>query len=379
MGIVILTLLVSFRPGVPTAAWFVEKDNPVRIRVVDKTVPHPNYREHAALFWVLNHEKTQPPDFERPWTLDRDYVGYYPDPDEKCYGSYIPLDEDYLTEIDLLYIADAYGVYTLDMVGCSELKAALDYSKVIKGGFTLDEVKVIEAFAERGGMVIGEFNTFASPTHGEPRERLENLFGVRWTRWAGRYFEELSSIDDVPVWARRNWLKQYGVPWRFKGPGFLLVHEDERLFVLESPSEAAVEGMKIRNLEMFDQVLMGTKNDTPFLYWFDIVEALPETEVLAEYELEVTAKGLRELRKFGVPARFPAVSRVSRSPLRVYLAGDMSDARVPVAPYYWADWFKAVRTALIKSDDEYQRVFMWESYFPLEANLLDIARASLGY
>ena len=362
----------------PSAIWYVTPNKDVRIRVVDKTVPHPNYREHATLFWLLNHLKTSPPGHDGKWVVDRDYVGYHPTEGSECVGTREPLVAGDLFQIDLLFVADTYGVYTLDIEGCLEQKAALDYSREQFGGFADEEAALITEFAARGGMVFGEFNTFASPTHGSARRALEDLFGVRWTLWSGRYFEDLANEDDVPVWARRNWLKQYGEPWAFTGPGFLFTHEDETLFVLEAADDVATGGLLIHNVAPRDPLLRGTYDTTPFLYWFDVLEASPDVEILSEYRMRTTPAGRKKMRQFGVPLIFPCVLRASTDPLRLYFAGDFSDNLLVTSPYNLAGWAWARREGFLGRDVETEKAFFWRYYVPLVGNALSVAEASLG-
>jgi len=359
--------------------WLLAPENRLRIRVVDKTVPHPTYREHASLLWLLSHEKTTPPGYHRPWVLGRDYVGYYPDETNKCFGTHEKLTEKHLEDIDLLYLADVYGVYTLDMEGCPESKPALDYSGLIFGGFDELEADLIERFVHRDrGMLVAEFNTFASPTHGAARFRLSVLLGVVWTDWSGRYFESLADKEDVPVWARRLYQRQYGQPWKFKGPGFVFVNEDERIFVLRAPEETSVGGAMIHNVATDDPLLAGTQSREPFLYWFDVVIPLSQTEVLAEYRMLVNAAGAEKMAAFKIPTTFPAVIRASKHPLRLYFAGDFADNRAAGGPHFLAGWTWLGRHGLLGGDVEYEEAFHWRYYVPLIRNLLRIAEESLG-
>jgi len=362
----------------PSAIWYVTPTKSVRIRVVDKTVPHPNYREHAGLFWLMNHLKIRPPGHNGEWEVARDYVGYHPTEGSECTGTENDLVADDLFQIDLLFVADTYGVYTLDIEGCFEQKAALDYSHELFGGFDEAEANLIAEFTSRGGMLIGEFNTFASPTYGAARRILEDLFGVRWTLWSGRYFQDLANEDDVPVWARRNWLKQYHEPWEFEGPGFLFTHEDERLFVLEAAQDVAPGGLLIHNVAPKDPLLSDTWDSTAFRYWFDVLEVPSDAEILAEYRMRTTPAGRKKMEAFGVPQIFPCVVRSSQAPLRLYFAGDFSDNLLVTSPFNIAGWAWARREGFLGRDVESDKAFYWRYYVPLLGNALRMAEASLG-
>ena len=360
----------------PTEIWKLLPEREIRIRVVDKTVPHPNYREHGSLFWSLNHEKTSPIGHDRPWLIDKDYLGFYPERiREDGRGTHLPLFPGDLKQIDMLYIADVYGVYVLDYEEKDKYKAALDYSHLIAGGFEVYETLIIEEFVKRGGMLVGEFNTFASPTHGKARKKLEELFGVRWTLWSGRFFDDLSQIEEVPVWARRNWEVQYRTPWEFEGPGFLIVHEDERLFVLEQDLDVTLSQIKIHHLMPDDELLKKVTDGIKYYYWFDILTPMKDTEVLSEYRLDLTDSGRKKMKEFGVPEKFPAIVRVSKDPLRLYFAGDFADNVVPKLPYDMVH-------AMIEETDGtfgvgFEGAFFWRLYIPLLRNVLDYAEKAI--
>jgi hypothetical protein len=60
IGIFLVRLFVFSCASSPVR-WYLKAESPWRVAVVDKTVPHANYREHGALFWVLRHEKISSP------------------------------------------------------------------------------------------------------------------------------------------------------------------------------------------------------------------------------------------------------------------------------------------------------------------------------
>ena len=98
----------------------------------------------------------------------------------------------------------------------------------------VDSKKDAAALAEtRGGTLIAEFNTFASPTRSAAVDVMESTLGVRWTHWIGRYFPRLEDTDEVPPWMRDNWEREWDDTWTFEGPGFVLLYEDAHVEVLE--------------------------------------------------------------------------------------------------------------------------------------------------
>ena len=371
--LVILILIIVITS--PLWIWYLKPKNAWRIRVVDMTAPHPNYREHESLFWVFKHNKVMVPGEDRLFREDVDYIGYYPELSnyEQRRFTTRRLTREDLVGIDMLYLSDAYGVYVGDYEGYhgEEWIAHLDYSPLIYGGFDDEESQIIETFSQSGRAVVGEFNSFAEPTHMSARERLQKLFGLEWSGWVGRFFEDLADTKyAVPHWAPRLWRIHYNEEWKFKGPGWLFVHEDTRIFVLEEPSEAAPFALKIKDIKE-DPVMKDVFGDVPFHTWFDVNKPLPGTEVLANYHLNVTKKGKEELDKFGIPTIFPCVARASSSPLVLYLAGDFSDLRPPEAPYFVSGypWFK--RIGRFSEHYRDQTAFYWQFYVTLMSNILD--------
>lgn len=353
----------------PALVWWLLPENPLQVVVMDATVPHPTYREHESLSWILNHARTSPPP-GRPWTVDRDYVGYYP---ERLDASGSPvrdrLSARHLEGADLLYVADTYGVYTEDLEDPHKVRTALDYSERIWGGFNEEETQVILDFARRGGHVVGEFNTFASPTSGQARQDLQGLFQADWTEWSGRYFEELSDVTEVPEWARRHYQKHYQEPWTFQGPGWMLSHEDSRILVLQPHIHVGSRGVRITDVDRTHPLMKDVDDDVPFAFWFDVVTPRPGARVLARYRMDVTEAGRQELARFGLEPEFPAVVLASDAPLALYMAGDFSDNHLDRGPYWIAGWANFRSLGGSRSTD--QRGFFWSFQVPLVEAILD--------
>ena len=55
---------------------------------------------------------------------------------------------------------------------------------------------------------------------------MEELFGVRWSRWIGRYFSELGNPEEVPQWMRDDYEREWNRPWLFTGPGWVLMQDE---------------------------------------------------------------------------------------------------------------------------------------------------------
>lgn len=342
-----------------------------RTLVVDKTVPHPDYREHQALLWILNHTKAANQAGKRIWRPDKDYLGFYPEKfvaSDSVYSS--NLEHDHLVGIDLLFVVDTYGVYVDDYKSLEEYQTHQDYSKKIFGGLDEKEVDTIVDFVQKGGSLVAEFNTFNDPTHGKERERMEQLLGIHSTGWIGRYFADLSNSNDVPPWALRDWKMHHGEDWNFSGPGFIIAHPDTRLIVLEEGKDVESRGLWIEINASDDHLMKAIAPRVSYPYWFDIVFPEKKTEVLAEYRLRLTARGRQKTREFSIPEKFPAVLRASRSPMCVYFAGDFSDNNINTGPYFFCGWSHFRRILCFLGKNRAHDRFFWAFYLPLVSNII---------
>ncbi len=57
--------------------WTVLPGKALDILIIDKTVPNKSYREHAGLFWTLNHLKYKKSSGDT-YQIDQDYLGFFP-------------------------------------------------------------------------------------------------------------------------------------------------------------------------------------------------------------------------------------------------------------------------------------------------------------
>lgn len=361
--ILLIICSLSFWHFAPAPNW--------KTLVVDKTVPHPDYREHQALFWILNHTKAAGQGGKRRWRPDKDYLGFYPEKfvaSDTFFSS--NLEHDHTVGIDLLFVVDTYGVYVDDYKSLEEYRTHQDYSKKIFGGLEEKEVDIIEDFVQKGGSLVAEFNTFHDPTHGKERERMERLLGIHSTGWTGRYFADLSNSDDVPSWAFRDWKAYHGEDWNFSGPGFIIAHPDTRLVVLEEGKDVESRGLLIELNSPDDPMMNAIAPRVSYPYWFDIVFAEKETEVLAEYRFRLTGRGEQKTREFSIPETFPAVLRASRSPLRIYFAGDFSDNNINAGPYFFYGWSRIRRILCCGGKNKAHDRFFWSFYLPLVRNII---------
>ncbi len=312
-------LLVATLLALPVG-WLLKPRAETSIVVVDKTVPFHNYREHRRLMWLLSQHKVPPPGDRLLWNVARDYIGYDPKS-----AKAVDISDEALQGANLVYLADTYGVYVDDYETPRNLAEHLELSERIYGGLTREEIGTLERFTRAGGRLVAEFNSFASPTSGESRRRLEQMLNLGWTGWAARHIEDLSDYREVARWARERWSRENGRPWDLEGPGLLFIHESGRVVALR-------EGIELGTPPVF---LSKGDLKIPYMYWFDIVVARDAAEVRAEFKLATTPEGDRKLGIAGIPTIFPAILH-DDALTHVYMAGDFSDSGSTLGPPWMA-------------------------------------------
>ena len=353
--------------------------------VVDKTVPFQNHLEHRSFFWLLDHLNFKNGEGQ-PFDPKSDYFG--PEPGAESGDppvSYRSLEASSLTATtDLLYLADTYGVYEGDLESDS-MKAALERSPKVYGGLTYKEATLIQSYVRSGGFLVAEFNSFASPTPADAREVLEETLGVRWTRWIGRYFADLSTTEEIPQWMRENYERIHEQPWEFSGPGWVILKDDSAIEVLEVGTHVARKGLLL-SVTQDHPWTRNVRDQVAYPYWFDVLEVDPETKTLMQYEWDLTPEGEAVLAKHQLPIRFPAVtyratnahdspygSPNPRTGHAVYFAGDFADNPLPTTSVPLAGY-----TSLRQSGEAFPiapsgPAFFWRVYTPLMKNILDHA------
>lgn len=314
--ILFISICLIFLGGVsagviPIWYWNQLPSEPLNVWIVDKTVPVPDYREHKGLMWVLNHNKITYEKTGKSFKYNADFFGFFP----INKGTYdikpIPQKDE---NPDLIYLTDTYGVYNDDYL-VRNVKGTR--SGLIYGGLHSDEMEIIKENLHDGNTIIGEFNVAASPTNKENRGELENIFGIHWKGWKGRYFRDLKKDLEVPEWMAINYEKQYGNPWLFTGEGFVLVSDEDKIVVFEDKIDVGKENLKLIYSESAKKEF-GVEVDVPYYYWFEFVDKYADTEELAHYKLDMTDAGLKKLIELGLKDEFPAIMRYSGAQYNSY-------------------------------------------------------------
>ncbi|CAG9621258.1 hypothetical protein [Sutcliffiella rhizosphaerae] len=342
----------------PFVLWFLTPSTKMGILIIDKTVPDQTYREHLGLTWALNHLKIKKDDGTN-YQLHEDYVGYHPAADGSHTIKGYPEGEKH----DFIYVADGYGVYSEDLTtGNPEGER----SELIYGGMTLEDVTYIkQQLYEHGSTLIGEFNTFGSPTPDDVKESFYEMYNLTWTGWIGRYFEDLSN-EEVPVWAKKNYENQYNNEWSFTGKGVVFVDDTDKIVVLEV-EEMEESSVRFTFTEK-GQDVFDSHEEALYQYWFDVIIPKDDTEVLASFSLSLTKEAEAKLEENDIPAVFPAVIHHQNATFEsYYFAGDFADQSDLPSLYQayglptWKKWQASKNTA---------EAFYWRIYHPMLKTVL---------
>jgi hypothetical protein len=322
--ILIILIILVLIPVFSWLLWSFEPSHPLRILVVNKTVISLKSKEHRALFWLLIHDKYVKPD-NKIYSLDKDYFGFHPIKPAKS-RKYDVLRVK-LTEIDnlvedydIVYYVDTYGVYFNEWYRRTDTK---DKGNLIEGGLNNNDYLFLKKMYEEGRLIIGEYNFFAPPTDDLVRIRTEDLLGLHWSGWIGRYIHNLNpkASKDLPAWVVDMYKSKNKQEWLFSGQGIILVNQSTNdVVVLEDEVHLDISVPEIQTTEY------GINNynlpETVFFQnWFDITYS-DENQIIAEYKIHINMDGKALLDQYNLPSRFPAIIEAAQGTSFYYFCGD---------------------------------------------------------
>jgi hypothetical protein len=362
IAIVVSTLLLLAVILGPALYWRSLPTTPLKVWIMDKTVPQPDYREHKGLMWILNYLKFSKEDKEQ-FRYDKDFFGFFPGEGESYKVSELP---DVKENPDLIYITDTYGVYTDDL---NNTKVSGKESDLVYGGLQKKEVAAVKQNLGKGNTLIGEFNIVSAPTNTLNRKEMEKIFGVHWKGWKGRYFKDLDKSGEVNEWIMESYEKQYGKPWNFIGEGFIFISDEEKILVLEGTKHIGNKALSIAYEKTYAKEFNIDK-EIPYYYWFEITQADPDVETIASYKMDLTEAGTKIFEENGLSQTFPAVMRFKNSQYTsYYFAGDFADLKN--VSKYWSYGglaeIKRIFSQKVKGDEEY---FYWNCYVPMMKKII---------
>ena len=373
---IINSLLFGFilLPLILWLLWVVKPSRKANILIVDKTVLTSYGLEHRTFDWVLSHRKYTKSDNDF-YSPVRDYLGFFPLQNNK----FVINDLSGLTEkqIDSLssksemtYFTDTYGIYYNEWYRQKDLA---EHSEKVYGGLDKKDVLFLKKMKEKKKLIIAEFNLFATPTAVDERTQAEQLFGLKWSGWTGRYFEQLDTIinPELPKWVVRLYKEQHQNKWPFTKPGIVFIHTNETIAILEKETNLRKEVPVVKSFN-YGVKKFSVPKEIIYPYWFDITLSTDTTNrVISYYEVFPNEKGDSILHHHDIPKIFPAVFENIRDSPYYYFCGDYADS--PIGNAYkkiiGIEYFKM----FIQNENDFsdRTPFFWRYYLPLTSKILD--------
>jgi len=356
-------------------AWYFTPKTKLVVAIIDKTVLDQDKQEHISLTWVLNNNRFTKTSTEH-YHNGSDYYGFFPLENEKFRLKGLErFSSDQIkqlsTDADVVYFTDTYGIYKKEWYS---QKQGTERSGLLYGGLSTQDVELLQDMKAKHKLIITEFNTIGSPTNADNRNKFENLFAMHWTGWSARYFYSLDSTIDkeLPRWLINDYKRDHGHQWPFHKSGVAFVSNDDRVVVLENGTHLTDPVPHIITAG-YGQKKLSLPARMKYPFWFDVISPdLSVNHALSRFDISVNANGAAELKKYNIPATFPAIIMHNDKDYRFYyFSGDFCDNPVGITSSY----FKGVtffKWLLYNTDDPAERKsFFWNFYRPMMTNILE--------
>ena len=354
--------------------WILKPSHKANIIIVDKTVLTEFGLEHRAFDWVLTHRKFIKPNGQ-DYSPRRDYLGFFPLKNGKYQihdlSKFTDKQLDSLSSYsDMTYFTDTYGVYANEWYRKKDLT---EHSEKIYGGLDKNDISYLKMMKEKKKLIVAEFNFFATPTSASEKTEAEQLLGLKWSGWTGRYFEQLDTLKNpaLPKWVVRLYCDQHQHKWPFTKPGIVFVHSDETIVILEKESDLKYEVPVVKSF-IYGVEKFKIPREIRYPYWFDITLSTDtNNRVISYYELSPNEKGDSILHHHNIPKIFPAAFENIKSSPYYYFCGDFTDSPIDRTfdQLIGMEYFKMF--VLNKSDLNDRTPFFWRYYLPLTSVILD--------
>jgi hypothetical protein len=366
IGTIILFLFGSW------LLWFFKTEKPLDIYILDKTVPTVDRTEHKSFNWILNHNKYSKSNGDS-YDLKSDYYGFFPlntKSQEFDFRSVrIHEIEDVANDYDMVYYADTYGVYYNEWYkqGSSEVK----HTQKVYGGLNQNDYLLLKEMKRKKKLIITEFNLYNAPTNGLIREKVENLFSLKWSGWTGKYFASLDTANTnaFPKWIVNLYKEQNNNQWKFKNAGIVLIHKFGTIAILELETHLIDEIPHIiANQDAIDR--FGVPEEIFYSQWFDITNSGEQNEILANFKINVNAQGDSILRSYNLKPIFPAVIEHTGDYNFYYFGGDFAENDLSSNTAYF-EGFHNLASVLNRDNYNNTYTFFWKFYVPMMTTILE--------
>jgi len=355
-------------------SWQLKPKKELKIAVIDKTSLTVDGDERRSLNWIIDNNKFCMPN-RNLYTISDDYFGFFPKENKKFFiNDFENLDDVRLNNLadkfDMIYMTDLYGVYSKDWYSDNYRG---ERSQLIYGGMSRKELSLLNIMKTQKKLILTEFNTIAPPTSRRVRAQFEELFGLKWSGWTGRYFNVLdtTSNKEIPVWVIRDYKDQHNNRWPFKGSGIVLVNNDDRIEILENKKDLKGEIPYIISNEV-SRKRFDLPQKIKYSYWFDIMLTKRSNNVVSVFQIFTNSRGDSILQSLNIPNPFPAVIEHYDNDYKFYyFCGDFCDNPVKmILSKFWG--ITKFRWLMYPSNDLTEREsFFWLFYQPLVCSILN--------
>lgn len=377
---IFIFLLLVLTPALMYLLWFFKPEQKLNVLILDKTVLTNSAQEHISLTWILNQEKYIHSDYGK-YDPRINYFGFFPDEN----GNYHINDLeqfnknqlDSLSELyDVAYYTDLYGIYSNEWNAIyhpqkiNNNRYISQRSECYYGGLTNTELNFLKLMKTKNKLIINEFNTIASPTSTSIRKQYEQEFGIQWSGWVGRFYDNLDTLVnlDIPRWMIDNYKKNNQQKWPFKQSGIVFVREDDKVIILENKIHLKIEVPYIltnkSNAEEYD---LTPKIKYPF--WFDIIKTDTTLQTISEFEIVPTILGDSIMHAWNIPTKFPAVVFKENTYSYYYMAGDFCDNPLTMKSSYFRH-IHLFSFFTVSNEITERNSFFWKYYRPLLNKIL---------
>lgn len=306
-------------------------DKTVTISIINENYNKPaQYRKHMGLYWILRYNRYVRPSNNKYYDYKKDYYG----PKAGINGTVIDNSLIKLSSNpDLIYLSDAYGTEAI--------------AKAHQSGLTATEMSVVSQAVLHGSTLIGEFNIAPSKINGPVQAKMESVFGIKFSGWAGRYVDNLANLNDIPRWVLNLYELNYHKQWHFNGSGIILTSQAGKIMILQKDKDYT-DSIKIQIRKDYIKKYGDLKVN--YYNWFELVTPENGMETVAEFTIPLTHDGKLKFNEVSPVESFPAIilKRNDDAPV-YYFAGDFNDY---VANEQYGDFVFA---------DNYNRIFAYDN------------------
>lgn len=316
--VLVILAIIIILPFLGYLLWIIQKDQPLDLMIVNKSVANVHSNEVKAFNWVLNYKKIVK-STRSTYDYTRDYYGFFPDPVYE--GDYIKSFK--LEEIPAL-IEQYDGLIFLDNAGV-ESKALGNGKAAFYGGFNQNDYLLLREMYSKNKLIVAENNFFSEPTEDLVRYNTEQLLDVYYLHWKGKLFKNLDQkkVEDE---IGKKWIDVYtqtnNSSWDLEGPGLILLNNKQSRILVLPQSTYMVSDYPTINTDEELASFYSLPLSVPYDGWFQVVYE-GKNQVISYFNLQLNEAGREVLKSGGLDYIFPATIALN-SDHHYFLAGDFS-------------------------------------------------------